>query len=128
MAITDQSELATAPVLSSFGLDRRALRAALDREFEHSLGAAGVSLGAFAVPRPLSPPAPAKQLGASVKNALERGVTGVRKGNDLRPAHLLLGILLAEVGTVPRALTLAGIDRAALIVRVQQTLTEKSAA
>ena len=52
-------------------------------------------------------------------------MTGVRKGKDLRPAHLLLGILLAEVGTVPRALTLAGIDRAELIVRIRQALTEK---
>lgn len=128
LAIAAQPELPAARVLSSVGLDRRVLRDALDRELAHSLSAAGVLLEAFDLPRPLSPPEPAKQLGASVKHALERGVTGVRKGRDLRPAHLLLGILLAEVGTVPRALALAGIDRADLIVRVRQALTEKAEA
>jgi D-alanyl-D-alanine carboxypeptidase len=37
--------------------------------------------------------------------------------------HLLLGILRAEIGTVPRALALAGIDRAHLVLRVEQALT-----
>ena len=55
--------------------------------------------------------------------ALERGVTGVRK--DPRPEHLLLGILQAQVGTVPRVLALAGIDRAVLMERVRHTLTDK---
>jgi hypothetical protein len=35
---------------------------------------------------------------------------------------VLLGILQADVGTVPRALALAGFDRAALIARVRQSL------
>ena len=30
--------------------------------------------------------------------------------NDVRPGHVLLGVLLADVGTVPRALALAGVD------------------
>jgi ATP-dependent Clp protease ATP-binding subunit ClpA len=125
LAIAVQPELPAAQVLKAVGLDHRAIRDALDREFEHSLSAAGVSLEAFALPRPASAPEPATQLGASVKNALERGVAGVRKSKDLRPAHLLLGILLAEVGTVPRALTLAGIDRADLMLRLRQTLASE---
>jgi ATP-dependent Clp protease ATP-binding subunit ClpA len=125
LAIAAQPELPAAQVLKSVGLDRRAIRDALDREFEHSLRAAGVSLEAFALPPPASAPEPATQLGASVKNALERGVTGVRKSKDLQPSHLLLGILLAEVGTVPRALALARIDRADLMLRLRQTLADK---
>ena len=39
----------------------------------------------------------------------------VARKKDLQPAHLLLGILRAEVGTVPRALALAGVDRAELV-------------
>jgi ATP-dependent Clp protease ATP-binding subunit ClpA len=122
LAIAAQAELPAAQALSSVGLDRRALREALDRELEHSLNAAGVSRHTFDLPQPASAPTPATRLGASVKLALERGVAGIRKGRDLRPAHLLLGILLAEVGSVPRALRLAGIDRAELLVRVRQTL------
>ena len=56
------------------------------------------------------------------KLALERGFASVTRKKDLRPAHLLLGILRAEVGTVPRALALAGVDQAALTARVQDGL------
>ncbi|GAA2810174.1 hypothetical protein GCM10020219_097610 [Nonomuraea dietziae] len=43
---------------------------------------------------------------------------------DLRPAHVLLGILQAEVGTVPRALALAGVDRTDLLTRVQNAIAD----
>ncbi len=109
-------------MLLSVGLDHPALRDALDREFEHSLSAAGVARGAYGLPRPSVSAERATQLGTSVRHALERGVAGVLSDNDLRPEHVLLGILRAEVGTVPRALALAGIDRAGLVLRVQQTL------
>jgi hypothetical protein len=44
---------------------------------------------------------------------------------DLQSAHLLLGILEAGAGTVPRALALAGIDQADLAARVRQALTNE---
>ena len=65
------------------------------------------------------------QLGTSVRLALQRGVASTACKKDLRPAHLLLGILRAQVGTVPRALALAGVDRAHLTARVLQTLTDE---
>ena len=46
-------------------------------------------------------------MGASVKLAMERGLGSVARKQDLRPPHLLLGIVQASVGTVPRALDLA---------------------
>jgi Clp amino terminal domain, pathogenicity island component len=51
-------------------------------------------------------------------------LSGARSGRkkDLQPAHLLLGILQAEVGTVPRALALAGIDRTDLADRARRSL------
>jgi ATP-dependent Clp protease ATP-binding subunit ClpA len=122
LAIAARPEAAPGQVLSSAGLDRGALRDALNLEHEHSLSAAGVSVSAAHLPRSdTRAPAPTS-LGASVRQALERGVAGVRE--QPRPAHLLLGILRAQVGTVPRALALAGIDRDALLVRVQQMLAE----
>jgi ATP-dependent Clp protease ATP-binding subunit ClpA len=121
LAIAAQPETGTGQILTSVGLDHRALREALDREFEHSLGAAGVSVRTLDLQRSSSAPAPASNLGSSVRQALERGVAGVRK--DPRPTHLLLGILRAEIGTVPRALALAGVDRANLLLRVEQALT-----
>jgi ATP-dependent Clp protease ATP-binding subunit ClpA len=119
LAIASEEETTTRQVLASAGLDRRAILAALDREFEHSLNAAGVSATAFDLPRPTRAAKPAKQLGASAKLALERGFTAASRKKDLRPAHLLLGILEAQVGTVPRALALADVDRTELVARLQ---------
>ncbi|MET0414440.1 MAG: Clp protease N-terminal domain-containing protein [Actinoplanes sp.] len=105
------------PVLAEAGLDRDALREALDREFAHSLAAAGVTLPPTP---PRSTPAPGSPgLGSTAKAALDRGFAHAARKKDARPAHVLLGILLAEAGTVPRALALAGIDRQALIERLR---------
>ncbi|MER6094762.1 Clp protease N-terminal domain-containing protein [Streptomyces sp. NPDC001728] len=107
-------------LLASVGLDRAAVREALDREFEHSLSMVGVSPAAFGLPGP-SRASQQPQMGASARLALERSFSSARK-KDLRSAHLLLGILQAQIGTVPRALALAGIDQAGLADRVRQTL------
>jgi D-alanyl-D-alanine carboxypeptidase len=122
LAIAADQESTTRNVLNSVGLDYRAVRAALDREFERSLAVAGVSLAAFDLPRPGNPPDRRPQPGASVKLAIGRGVASVVRKRDLRPAHLLLGIMQAPVGTVPRALALAGIDPADVAARVRQAL------
>lgn len=121
LAIAAEPEPTTQQVLTSAGLDYEAIREALDREFEHSLSATGVSRAAFDLQQPS--PAPGNpRLGASFKLAMERGVADVARKKELRPAHLLLGVLRAEIGTVPRALALAGIDLAELRARVLRTL------
>jgi ATP-dependent Clp protease ATP-binding subunit ClpA len=108
-------------VLTTAGLDHRVIRDALDREFERSMQAAGVSAATFDLPQSSRSPQRPRRLGASARLAIERGATSGRK-KDLQPAHLLLGILQADVGTVPRALALAGIDRADLANRARQSL------
>ncbi|MGW0789148.1 Clp protease N-terminal domain-containing protein [Streptomyces sp. NPDC002911] len=110
-------------VLASAGLDRAAVRDALDREFEHSLSMVGVSPATCGLPGS-SRASQQPKMGASARLALERSFASARKKN-LRSAHLLLGILQAHIGTVPRALALAGIDQAELADRVQQALTSQ---
>ncbi|MEU7896110.1 Clp protease N-terminal domain-containing protein [Nonomuraea sp. NPDC049152] len=122
----DRETTSTHQVLASAGLDHRAMRAALDREFEHSLSAAGVSLAAFDLPRPSGGRERPAKLGASVRLALDR-IASVYRKRDLRPAHLLLGIVQAQVGTVPRALALAGVDQADLLTRILQTIADEGA-
>lgn len=124
LAIAAQEGTAPQRVLASAGLDHQAIRDALRREFEHSLSAAGVSLADLNVPRAQGYRKSAPNVGASTKLALERGFNSVSRKRDLRPAHVLLGILRAEVGTVPRALALAGVDRTDLQARVQHTLED----
>jgi D-alanyl-D-alanine carboxypeptidase len=121
LAVAAERESTTRVVLDSAGLDVHAIRDALDREFEYSLNAVGVSRESYGLPRPTrlsSHP----RLGASAKLALERGVASAGRKQAVRPAHVLLGILLAQVGTVPRALTLAGVDRETLAARALQAV------
>jgi ATP-dependent Clp protease ATP-binding subunit ClpA len=109
------------PALATAGLDHPAVRAALDREFAHSLAAAGVRLeGGLPQASPGPPGNP--QLGATAKAALERGFAAATRKRDCRPPHVLLGVLLTPVGTVPRALDLAGADREALTDSVRREI------
>jgi ATP-dependent Clp protease ATP-binding subunit ClpA len=120
LAIAADTEPTTTELLGSVGLDRDAIRAALDREFTHALGAAGVTLAPFGLAPESTVDRRQPRLGASAKLAMERGFASAPRKRDCRPIHLLLGILLAHNGTVPRALALAGVDRAALVAEAQQ--------
>jgi ATP-dependent Clp protease ATP-binding subunit ClpA len=122
LAIAAGPDAAPRQVLAAAGLDHRAIRQALDREFEHSLSVAGVSAAAFDLPEPSRFPGRSLRLGASARLAIERGVSSATRTKDLEPMNLLIGILLAEIGTVPRALALARVDRAALTERARQAL------
>jgi ATP-dependent Clp protease ATP-binding subunit ClpA len=109
------------PVLASAGLDHTAVRGALDREFARSLAAAGVCVdGGLPPATPLAEGSP--RLGATAKAALERGFAAAYRKRDCGPAHVLLGVLLSPVGTVPRALELAGADRDGLAEDVRREI------
>jgi D-alanyl-D-alanine carboxypeptidase len=113
-------------ILAEAGLDHAALREAQEREFEHSLRAAGVLVGDFVLPRP-APPAGALRkvsMGASARLALQRAasVATGRGARRIGATHLLIGVLRAEVGTVPRMLALADADRVALASRGEREL------
>jgi len=126
LAIAAEPEENTQQVLSAVGLDYESIRTTLRREFEQSLGVAGVSLDAFdLMTRPGPGHARPTELGASAKLALERGYTSDKRRSDLHALHLLLGILQAQKGTVPRALEIAGINQPELMVRVLEVLTDK---
>lgn len=102
-------------------LDYPALRAALDQEFAVSLAAAGVRFSG-SLPTPVI--SGDIKLGATARAAVERAVAAASRKRDLRPGHLLLGILLAETGTVPRALDIAGVDRLSLVAAVRAELAD----
>lgn len=100
------------PALAGAGLDHAAVLAALAAETERSLAAAGVD---WDVPGPART-ATRPRFAASAKLALERSLPAAleRRENRLTMDHVLLGVLAAEVGTVPRALAVAGVDADAL--------------
>jgi ATP-dependent Clp protease ATP-binding subunit ClpA len=99
-----------------FGLDRDEVLSALEAERERSLMAVGISAGDFDLPpTPVTRP----RMAASAKIALERSLRAsvARSDRRIEAGHILLGVLAAEAGTVPRALSLADIDRDELRTR-----------
>ena len=93
--------------------DDEGLRAALAGETTRSLAAVGVSVA----PLRFSPFVKTPRFGNSAKLVLERSlkVALARRDKHIGTEHLVLAALQPTVGTVPRALEQAGVDRAALI-------------
>jgi ATP-dependent Clp protease ATP-binding subunit ClpA len=126
LALTSRRGDPATELLARSGLDHEGILAALDRETERSLAAVGVAAGDFAladtqiVPRRTGKP----RFAASAKRSLERAVRVAAARGDRRitSAHLLLGILRAEAGTVPRALAAVGVDRFALAGEAERLL------
>jgi D-alanyl-D-alanine carboxypeptidase len=114
-------------VLNESGLTHDQLMAALHEERRRTLAFAGVEpldetqTAATELDRPLT-------LGTSAKVAIKRAMIASREGRHRRPCikstELLLGILQAELGTVPRTLAIAGVDRGVLIVKTRNSMSE----
>jgi len=120
LALTASSDGDAAKLLHEAGLDHERLASALQDERRRTLAFAGMTAPDKLVPAteaesPLS-------FGTSAKAAFKRALIGARHERHrahLRGTDLLAGILEAELGTVPRALAIAGIDRVALALRVR---------
>ena len=109
-----------ADVLRSSGLDFDGIASALVAEMERSLAAVGVHADPLVFSADVSRP----RFGTSAKVALERTLkTAVARGEKpISCGHLVLGVLAAERGTVPRALECAGVDRDALRAEISAAL------
>jgi ATP-dependent Clp protease ATP-binding subunit ClpA len=107
-------------LLTEVGLDHDAIQRALAAGIERSLASVGVRLGKSGLPRASFFPGKKVHVGASTKLALHRAVQASKAQHaaEIEPVYLLLGILNARLGTVPRALEVAGVDRPALIARI----------
>ncbi|WP_130352299.1 Clp protease N-terminal domain-containing protein [Agromyces ramosus] len=110
--------------LAEFGLDHAGVEAALRQEREQALRAAGIQPVAEERLRATRNSRPG--WGASLREAMRRADHRARRDRGraererLAVADTLLGILRADLGTVPRALAYAGVDRRALITRLEQ--------
>ena len=80
-----------------------------------------MSLSAFSLPPASGRHDRIPRWGTSFKLALQRTPKSGPVGR-LDSTRLLLGILRARIGTVARALSLTGVDRAALAARAEQAL------
>ena len=113
-------------LLNESGLTYRQITSALRDERKRSLAFAGVEpldekqTAATELDSPLT-------LGTSAKVAIKRAMIASRDGRPHRPriqgTDLLIGILQAELGTVPRTLAIAGVNRAELIARTMNPMS-----
>ena len=124
LALSRQAETDAAGVLAAVGLFHSAIETALSREFESSLATAGVSASLSSLRQSSPDPSRRLRLGASFKAAMVRAVRAAEDARQIRPAHLLLGVVEAQAGTVPRALHLAGVDQTELIDLTRRALTD----
>jgi ATP-dependent Clp protease ATP-binding subunit ClpA len=124
LSMTGEHGIEARDLLASAGLDRDGIRVALDREFRQSLAATGVTLPSGGLPRASRDPGHRVRLAASGKLALERAVKAAAGQQQIRPGHLLLGVLGAQAGTVPRALALADVDQGELAARTRRALDQ----
>ena len=126
LALSRQGASETGRVLAAAGLDHEGLLDALDAEAMRSLEAVGVNGRAVGLAERPLPSMPQPRWGASAKAAIERALTiaKVRRDRRIRPTHLLLGVLRADEGTVPRALASAGVDPAELVSGAEAALGE----
>lgn len=115
LALAAEQDTACGRFLREAGLDRQLLADALERENVRSLAYAGVEPldeAEVASDRHRGP----VRLGASARSAIQAGMKAAAlRHRPRRAADLLVGIFSAELGTVPRALAIAGIDREELL-------------
>jgi ATP-dependent Clp protease ATP-binding subunit ClpA len=116
--------LSKQPDIKVLGLEYSKLQEALAEEEQRCLASVGVVVSPFEPSR--KPRATRRSawmgmgLSTSAKNALVRALRESARGGykELTSRHLLLGLIAAEQGRVPRALRIAGIDSEELRSRI----------
>lgn len=123
LAVADRADTPAHRALADSGLDHGTVLEALAAEFAGSLAGVGVDLDDFALTSTPGPPRDPR-MATSAKLALRRAHELARDGGVRRitDGHVLLGVLVAPVGTVPRLLRHADVDREELVRRVTATL------
>jgi len=104
--------------LRDVGLDAAELHDAIQRDFERVLGRVGIDASGVDMSANCRRTKP--RWGASAKQGLQRALEEAKRRGDRRIdcEHILLGLLRAEHGTVPRLLAAEGIDRDELTGRL----------
>jgi D-alanyl-D-alanine carboxypeptidase len=125
LALAADKESDAAKLLGEFGVDHQRLASALHEEHRRTLAFAGIDAPAQRQVHPTEIET-SLSLGTSAKAAVRRALIGSphERRARLRGTNLLAGILEAELGTVPRAFAIAGIDRAEIIARARGRVPE----
>ncbi|MGW1342596.1 Clp protease N-terminal domain-containing protein [Kribbella sp. NPDC002412] len=126
LALAGMADNPAARLLADAGLTEEAIRAALDREWEHSLAIAGIAVRIGLLPEATPDHSRDPQIGESVRLLLKRALDAEPRvgGTRIGSVRILVGILDSDRNRVARALAIAGVDRAALRARAAEALAE----
>ncbi len=127
LALSRQDGTDAKDILESAGLDHEAILQAIESESEQSLKAVGVTLGDKGLLKASGARDYNPRFGQSAKLALARAadLEAKRIAPPLEPIHLLVGILHAKAGTVPRIIAVSGVDADALTSKAEEALTQR---
>ncbi|NNC11420.1 hypothetical protein HII28_05945 [Planctomonas sp. JC2975] len=121
LAIAAGSDSRASAVLADFGIGHDALDHALDVEAARSLAVIGIDELDPALLTATNRTATRPSWVSTTREVFRRAqVAGGRRRGRSAELDVLYGIVTANVGTVPRALEYAGVDRDALIGRVER--------
>ena len=114
-------------MLAEAGLTEDAIRAALDREWEHSLAVAGIAVKIGLLPWQHADEHRDPQIGESTKLLLKRAMDAPPKigSGRIGPTRILVGLLDTDRGRVARALEVAGVDRTALRTKAAEACSRR---
>ena len=126
LALARHSRSDAGTLLADVGLDHDRLRQALDAQSAATLASVGIPAALIDRQRSTFGPRGEPRWGASARRALERSLRVARRhrARTIRPTHLLLGVLGASEGTVPRTLAAAGVDIDALVGSAETSLAD----
>jgi ATP-dependent Clp protease ATP-binding subunit ClpA len=125
LALAATKTTSAARMLAEAGLTEETIRSALDREWEHSLAVAGVSVQIASLPSATPDSGREPTLGETTKLVLKRAMEAPPKlGSRIGPMRILVGLLDTDRGRVARTLAAAGVDRIALRDRAARALQD----
>ena len=126
LALAATETTSAARMLAEAGLTEEAIRAALTREWEHSLAVAGIAIKVGLLPIATADEHRDPHIGESTKLLLKRAMDAPPKigSGRIGPTRILVGLLDTERGRVARALEVAGVDRAALRAKAAEALVQ----
>jgi ATP-dependent Clp protease ATP-binding subunit ClpA len=124
VALSNQRGSDAQKILAAEGLDPGGLRGAVAEEFESSLASIGVSIEGLNLQATGAKRRGRMQWGTSTRQVFERAVHAAQRRGDTRmgTTHLLVGVLGAKAGTVPRVLAAAGADIESLLQQTEKAL------
>jgi D-alanyl-D-alanine carboxypeptidase len=124
LALAAEPGSATGRLLGEFGLDHEKLASTLREEYRRSLAFVGVAVSDQEQHQAIEPDG-SLSLGTSAKAAVKRALVAcANRRARLETTDLLLGIVQAGFGTVPRTLEIAGVDRTALVSRAAEAASK----